>query len=86
VQKCEELIAAMKQQMGAFWLYNIYDTCASDQAAPHDFDHWHAPWPSSLVRSIAASGAAAAYMGACAATHCILPAPENCNHACTDSA
>ena len=43
VQECEELIGEMKKEMGTFWLYNIYDTCAADQATLRTFDHWWVP-------------------------------------------
>ena len=46
VQACEKKVNEMRDEMGQFWLYNIYDTCSIDQALPpatqrhKAFDEW----------------------------------------------
>ena len=32
-QECHSVVQDMHDQLGSFWLYNIYDTCGGDEAA-----------------------------------------------------
>lgn len=56
MQKCQEKVAEMRNEMGQFWLYNIYDTCDIDQALPpatprhKHFDEWCAHTPTCTAR------------------------------------
>ena len=59
VQKCKQLVDELNAEIGDFWVYNIYDTCAADQALPpselsappqRDFHFWHELTPANTFR------------------------------------
>jgi hypothetical protein len=50
MQKCSGKVAEMRQQMGTFNLYNVYDTCVGDEAVEASFDEWFELTPANRYR------------------------------------